>query len=215
MIRILVVEDYAAIRQSLAFMIEHEPDMTVIGQAGTLGEARHQLDGVDVAIIDLDLRGESGAELIPRLHALNPDARALVLTGSTDRREQARAVEAGADALMHKTVNMAEIIDVVRRLHAGEQLLSVQEAANLVRGAKQEHEQTQSALNALARLSPREREVLQAVAEGLGDKEIAGRLQIGVETVRTHIVTIRRKLRVNSRLQAAVLAIRYGLIEAP
>lgn len=214
MIRVLVVEDYAAIRQPLAFMIDHEPDMTVVGQAGSVAEARSLLLGVDVAVIDLDLQGESGAELIRHLQGINPETSVLVLTGSTDPRVLRQAIEAGAEALMHKTADMTEIIDALRRLSAGEQLISVGQATILTDPTNVE-EQTQAGSEALSRLSPREREILYALAEGLSDKEIASRLQIGVETVRTHLVAVRRKLHVNSRVQLAVIAVRYGLDTTP
>ncbi len=215
MMRILLVEDHAAVRQSLAFMLGLEPDMEVVGQAGTLAEVRGQLEGVDVAVIDLHLPDGNGAELIRELHAASPRARALVLSASQDRRELARAVEAGASGLVHKAAPLDEIVGAIRCLGAGEQLLSPAEMLELLRMATQEREQGQQAQAVLGRLTPREREVLQAAAEGLQDKEIAQQLELSALTVRRHMENILGKLGVGSRLQAVLLAARHGLVELP
>ncbi|MDQ3855610.1 MAG: response regulator transcription factor [Chloroflexota bacterium] len=215
MMRILLVEDHAAVRQSLAFILGLEPDLEVVGQAGTLAEARGQLEGVDVAVIDLHLPDGNGAELIRELHAASPRARALVLSASQDRRELARAVEAGASGLVHKAAPLDEIVGAIRCLGAGEQLLSPAEMLELLRMATQEREQGQQAQAVLGRLTPREREVLQAAAEGLQDKEIAQQLELSALTVRRHMENILGKLGVGSRLQAVLLAARHGLVELP
>lgn len=212
MIRVLLVDDHASFRQPLAFMLEREPDITVAGQAGSVAEARPLLRGVDVAVIDLALPDGDGAALIDELRRVNPRAVALVLTASADRRHLARAVEAGAVGVMHKAAGVAEIIAAIRRLGAGEWLLSPREIVEMLRLAGQEREQSREAQAALARLTPREREVLEALAEGLSDRAIAARLYISPETVRTHMASILSKLGVQSRLQALVFAIRHGAV---
>ena len=212
MIRVLIVDDHAMFRESLAFMLQREPDVTVIGQAGTLAEARGLLIGVDVALIDLDLPDGNGRELIRGLHALNPHGTALVLTGSTARPEVARAVEAGAAGVLHKSVSTAALLSAVRRLSAGESLLAPREVVGLLGEATQDRERTSAARAALGRLTEREREVLQALAEGLADKEIAQRLHVSLQTAHTHVAHVLGKLGVESRLQALVLAVRYSAI---
>jgi DNA-binding NarL/FixJ family response regulator len=212
MIRVLLVDDHASFRQPLAFMLEREPELTVVGQAGTLAEARGQLHGVDIAVIDLALPDGNGIELIKALHGASPQSQALVLTGRGDPVEYAWAVEAGAAGVLQKSVGISDIVDAVRRLHAGEALLSPQETIALLRLAAQQRERDREALAAAGRLTPREREVLQGLAAGLGDKEIAQRLYISTETARTHMVNILAKLGVESRLQALVFAVRHGLV---
>jgi DNA-binding NarL/FixJ family response regulator len=211
-IRVLLVDDHAAFRQPLAFMLEREPDITVVGQAGTLAEARSLLRGVDIAVIDLALPDGNGTELIKELHGASPQSQALVLTGQGDRVEYARAVEAGAAGLLQKSVGISDIIDAVRRLHAGASLLSPQETIALLRLAARQRDHEREALAAARRLTRREREVLQGLAAGLGDKEIAQRLYISTETARKHTTNILAKLGVESRLQALVFAVRYGLV---
>ena len=214
MIRVLLVDDHASFRQPLAFMLEREPDITVVGQTGTLAEARGLLHGVDIdiAVIDLALPDGNGMQLIKELHGASPQSQALVLTGRGAPVEFARAVEAGAAGVLQKSVGISDIIDAVRRLHAGESLLSPQETIALLRLAARQREHDREALAAARRLTPREREVLQGLAAGLGDKEIAQRLYISTETARTHMVNILAKLGVETRLQALVFAVRHGLV---
>jgi DNA-binding NarL/FixJ family response regulator len=211
-IRVLLVDDHASFRQPLAFILEREPDITVVGQAGTLAEARGLLHGVDIAVIDLALPDGNGMELIKELHRASPQSQALVLTGRGDPVEYARAVEAGAAGVLQKAVGIGDVVEAVRRLHAGASLLSPQETIAMLRLAAQQREHEREALAAASRLTPREREVLQGLAVGLGDKEIAQRLYISTETARTHMVNILAKLGVDSRLQALVFAVRHGLV---
>ncbi len=213
MIRVLLVEDHAAFREPLSFMFDREPEFTVVRQAGSLAEARGMLDGIDVAVVDLDLPDGNGADLIGELRAANRQALTLVLTASTDRSVHARAVEAGAAGVLHKSARIKDIIGAVRRLEAGEALLSPNELGELLRLATQQRARNQEARLAIESLTPREREVLQALADGLSDKEIAQRLYVGVGTVRTHVVHILEKLGVHSRLQALVFAVRHGAIK--
>ena len=212
-IRILLVDDHAAFREPLAFMLEREPDLTVVGQAGSLAEARALLNGVDVAVVDLTLDGGIGLDLIPDLRAANPHAAAVILSASDDALDRARAVEAGAAGILHKSAPIAEIMAAVRRLGMGEQLLELSEVVELLRIAGRRREQDRSAQVVISRLTRREREVLQALADGLNDREIAERLHISTETVRTHMVNILRKLGVDSRLQALVFAARHGIVK--
>ena len=96
MTRVLLVDDHASFRESLALLLEREPDISVVGQAGSLAEARALLSGVDLAIVDLDLPDGHGAELVQELRAANPDGMVLILTASSSRADLARTVEAGA-----------------------------------------------------------------------------------------------------------------------
>ena len=212
MIRILLVDDHASFRQPLAFMMEQEPDFTVVAQAGTLAEARRSLEGVDVAVVDLDLPDGNGVDLVRELRRANPHGMVLILSGSTDRLQFARAVEAGASGVLNKSSGISEIIAAVRRLGGGEALLTPVETIEMLRFVSDQREQQRDAREILDRLTKREREVLQALAEGLGDKEIAQRLHISTETARTHMVNILGKLGVDSRLQALVFALRHGVV---
>jgi DNA-binding NarL/FixJ family response regulator len=211
-IRVLLVDDHASFRQPLAFMIGREPDMTVVAQAGSLAEARLLLSNVDVAVVDLDLPDGSGVDLIRELRSVNPNGMVMVLTASAQRLIHARSVEAGASAVLQKSSSISEIIDAVRRLSEGQTLLSTKDIIEMMRLAGERRERDRDAQRALDRLTPREREVLQALADGLNDKDIAERLHISTETARTHMVNILAKMNVESRLQALIFAIRHGAI---
>jgi RNA polymerase sigma factor (sigma-70 family) len=211
-IRVLLVDDHLSFRQPLAFMLMREPDITIIGQAGTVAEARPLLPAADIALIDLDLPDGEGVELIQDLHAVNPQAIALVLTGSASSGDMPRAVEAGAAGVMHKTRPVSEVTEAIRRLHAGESLLSVRETIEMLRLISRQREKDRVVRATIERLTPREREVLQALAAGLSDREIAHQLHVSTETVRTHMVNLLHKLGVDSRLKALVFALRHNLV---
>ena len=215
MIRVLLVDDHASSREPLALLLEREPDLMVIAQAGSLEEARRELERVevDVALVDLDLPDGSGVELIRDLRRTNPEGQVLVVTASGDRGMHAQAIVAGASGVLHKSVRTRRIVEAIRRLRAGESLLTPQEAIELLRLADQERGRDREARSGLALLTPRECEVLQLLAEGLSDKEIAERLAISERTVRVHMVNLLAKLGVDSRLQALLLAIRHGAVK--
>jgi DNA-binding NarL/FixJ family response regulator len=213
--RILLVEDHASFRQTLAFVFDQESEFEVVAQAGTLTEARQAMDGVeaDLGVIDLALPDGEGTDLIEELREVNPDFAALVLTASLERTEYARAVEAGAAGILHKSADVDEILDATRRLGEGETLLSEDELIELLRLAGQYREEEVEARASIEQITPREREVLQKLAEGLSNKEIAASLHMSVDTERTHMMNILNKMGVHSRLQALVFAARHGLVE--
>jgi RNA polymerase sigma factor (sigma-70 family) len=211
-IRILIVDDHRATREPLAMLLELQPDCTVVGQAGSIAEAEHKLSGVDVAVVDLNLPDGSGIDLIRALSREHPETVSLLLTASHNRTDFALAVEAGAEAVINKSTRTAEIIDTIRRLAAGERVLSADEMVVLLRLASLERELDRRAEQVFDQLTPREREILQSLADGLSDKQIAEQLSIAPRTVSTHMSNILGKLKAESRLQALVLALRYGVI---
>jgi DNA-binding NarL/FixJ family response regulator len=213
--RLLLVEDHASFRQTLALVFEGEPDFEVVAQAGTVAEAREVMgdSDADLGVVDLSLPDGEGVELIEDLRQANPHFAALVLTASLDRAEHARAVEAGAAGVLHKSADMDQILDATRRLAAGETLLSPEELVELLRLAGQSREEEREARASIEQLTRREREVLRALARGLSNKQIAEHLHMSVDTERTHMMNILNKLGVHSRLQALLFAARHGLVE--
>jgi DNA-binding NarL/FixJ family response regulator len=216
-IRIMLVDDHVSFRQPLAFMLDREPDLRVVAQATSVAEARKVLEDagevVDLALVDLNLPDGSGSEFIAELRASRPRSQALVLTAHTDRVRLARAIEAGAAGILHKSLRLEEIMDAMRRLRSGQQLIPPQEVIEAVRFVGRERLRDHEAQLLIGKLTTRERELLQALAEGLSDKEIAERLYVRVGTVRSHMTHILAKLGVDSRLQALIFAIRYGVVE--
>jgi DNA-binding NarL/FixJ family response regulator len=214
---ILLVDDHTSFRQTLAFVFDQQPDIEVVAQAGSLAEVRRALEGLenepDLGIIDLSLPDGEGTELIKDLRGANEDFAALLLTASLDRTDHARAVEAGAAGVVHKSADVDEILDATRRISEGETLLSPEELVEMLRIASQDREEEREARANIEQLTRREREVLQALSEGLSNKEIAERLHMSVDTERTHMMNILSKLGVHSRLQALLFAARHGLVE--
>ncbi|MDQ3791297.1 MAG: response regulator transcription factor [Actinomycetota bacterium] len=195
-------------------MLEREPGFDVVAQVGSVAETRaldgKMLDEVEVAIVDLALPDGDGLDLLEDLSARTM---ALVLSASLEPGRFARAVEAGASGVLHKSTPITEIVDAVRRLRAGEALLSPGDVVEMLRLVNRERQEELSARRAVERLTPRETEVLQALAEGLESREIAERFSVTVETEHTHMVNILHKLGVHSRLQALVFAARHGVVQ--
>src|SRR5918998_2060889 len=215
MYRIALIEDHASFRQTLAYIFNGQPDFEVVAQAGSLAEARQGAVGVgaDLGVIDLALPDGEGVELIRELREANGEFAALILTASLDKTEHARAVEAGAAGVLHKSADVDEILDATRRLASGETLISSDELVEMLRLAGQSREELRGARASIEQLTRREMQVLEALAEGLTNREIAERLHMSVDTERTHMMNILSKLGVHSRLQALLFAARYGLIE--
>ncbi|MEW6635499.1 MAG: response regulator transcription factor [Actinomycetota bacterium] len=215
--RIFLVEDHASFRQTMALVFDMEKDFETVGQAGSVAAAREALaaldGGADVAIVDLTLPDGEGIELIEDLRAANPHCATLLLTASVERSDHARAVEAGAAGILHKSADVEEILEAVRVLAEGRTLLSSEEIIELLRLAGRDRERDREARANIERLTAREREVLQALAEGLSNKEIARKLHVSVDTERTHMMNILNKLGVHSRLQALLFAARHGLVK--
>lgn len=212
-VRILLVEDHTSLRQALSSVLQREEGFSIAGEAGSLSEARQMFDGVDVAIVDLELPDGFGGEIIRELRAKNHRVQALVLTASSDRTDIARAIECGAAGVLHKSAGMDEIVEAIRRLMAGEALLPLEEVVELLRFSGSRKDREHEAQKAIEKLTSREEEVLQALAEGLDSEQIAERLGISVKTEYNHVASILAKLEVHSRLQALVFALRHGAVD--
>jgi DNA-binding NarL/FixJ family response regulator len=212
MIRVALIDDHASFRGALAFMLDHEEDLTVVAQAGSVAEAKAALSGVpiDVALIDLDLPDGHGLDLLPILHGHTPQVAVVILSGSIHPNSPALAVDAGAVGFLHKAVGTPEIAAAIRHVAEGETLFSAADSVMLMRHAAHYHARNQSAQRSLKQLTRREMDVLRALAAGLDNNAIAERLYLTTATVRTHVGEILRKLGVESRLQAALLAVRHG-----
>jgi two-component system nitrate/nitrite response regulator NarL len=212
MIDLLLVDDHLSFREALAFMLDREPDMAVVAQAGSAAEAGTCDAGWTVAVVDLGLPDGGGAELIDALVEQASSGRVLVLTASTARADLATALEAGASGVIPKTAAMAEIIAAVRTVATGGSLVEPAELVDILREARRHRERAQAGRDLAQRLTPREREVLQALADGKSNRQIADQLHITVETQRTHMVNILGKLGAHSQLQALVIAVRHGIV---
>jgi DNA-binding NarL/FixJ family response regulator len=217
MIRLLLVDDHASFRELLALRLQVEADVAIVGEVGSLQTARellrHILHDIDIALVDLDLPDGTGTSLIHDLHQGNPKIQVIVLTASGDRRRHADSIAAGAVGILLKDLPASEIVAAIRKVSAGESILATRDAIELLRLNDQQRTTEREVSAVVGRLTPREREILQLLAEGLGDEEIAERLFVSPKTVRNQMVSVLNKLGTDSRLQALVVAVRYGIVE--
>jgi two-component system nitrate/nitrite response regulator NarL len=197
-------------------MLNLEPDLEVVAQAGSIAEAQAAIDrlghGIDVAIIDLGLPDGTGSDLIARLHATNPEATSLVLTYFSDQERLAAAIAAGAGGVIHKSESVETVMDAVRKLHAGAQIVPLEDVVAAYQYLDQRRRQASTLALAFDSLTTREMDILQALADGLSDREIAERYNVSFATVRSHVSNILAKLNASSRLQVLVLAVRHGAV---
>lgn len=213
MIRLLLVDDHASSREPLAILLAREPDIQVVGQAGSIAEARDMLSAVDVLVVDLNLPDGNGVDIIGPFRESSPDGHVLVLSGSTDDADRARAVEAGAIAVLNKATPLVDLVTAIRSVSTGEPLIPAKELAEMVRVAARRRVDEDATAALVNSLTTREREVVQALADGLSDKDIARQLGISTKTVRAHLTNILHKLGVSSRLQVLNFAVRHGLVD--
>jgi DNA-binding NarL/FixJ family response regulator len=201
-IRILVVDDHHVVRQGLVALLNIMPEIQVIGQAADGAEAIRLYRELqpDVTLMDLQLPGLSGVEAIRRVRQEDPSARFIVLTTFDGDEDIYRALEAGARAYLLKGMTVEELTSTIRIVHAGKTRISPGIAEKL---AERMGGQT---------LTAREHDVLERIAAGRSNKEIASDLQISEATVKTHINSLLGKLGVGDRTHAATLAIQRGII---
>ncbi|MDQ4045599.1 MAG: response regulator transcription factor, partial [Chloroflexota bacterium] len=155
MIHVLFVDDHTAFRAALAFMLDREDDISIVGQAGSVAEARAvlQRSPVDVALVDLDLGGEDGTELVHAIRSHHPEAVAVVLTGNPSPESRALAVAAGAVGVLYKTTSIPDVAAAVRQAAAGQPLISPTEAVELFRQALAHQARTEEGQRALQSLT--------------------------------------------------------------
>lgn len=213
MTRVMLVDDHTSFRQAVAFLIDREPGFTVVGQAGSVAEGRTLLREVspDICLLDMELPDGEGSDLLPDLYRRCPGASAIVLTGSHRPHNRARSIAAGAVGFLPKAASIPEIIVALRKVVEGQPLIPPQEAVALMREATQYDARFGAERQALNQLSPREIDVLKALARGYDNQTIADELSLTTATVRSHVASILSKLEVDSRLQAALIAVHHGL----
>jgi DNA-binding NarL/FixJ family response regulator len=214
-IRVLFVEDHRLLADSLSALLRREPDIAVVGIAGTVAEAKELArNRLDVVLMDYQLPDGTGAEATRAIKARWPAARVIMVTALTDDETVLESIQAGADGYLTKDRAAEEVVLAVRAAFAGETLLPRSVIAEIARRVALSKERTDERLM-IEPLTPRELEVLRALSEGLSTPEICERLFIAPNTLRTHVQNIMGKLRVHSKLEAVAFALRYRLVEPP
>jgi NarL family two-component system response regulator LiaR len=211
-IRVLIADDHAVVRQGLRTFLELQDEIEVVGEAADGFEAVElvQRTEPDVALLDLVMPRLGGLEAIRRIREVAPATRVLVLTSFADDDTVLPAVRAGAAGYLLKDVQPPELVGAIRTVHAGEALLAPAVATMLVEQLAAED--GDGAAERDDHLTPREREVLALLARGRANKVIARDLGVSERTVKTHVSNILAKLNLTDRTQAAVYAVRHGIV---
>jgi DNA-binding NarL/FixJ family response regulator len=201
-IRVLSIDDHPLVREGLAALINDQPDMLVVGQGATGNEAVklfHELQP-HVVLMDVRLPDMSGIDAMVTILSSSPQARVIMVTSSEGDVEMQRALEGGAKGYMLKSMPPKEVLEAIRKVHIGKKAIPPEIATRLANHMSDET------------LTPREVEILQQVAEGNRNRDIADRLFISEGTVKVHIQHIMEKLGANDRTQAITIAVRRGII---
>jgi NarL family two-component system response regulator LiaR len=207
-IRIFITDDHAIVRSGIRALLTTEPEIDVVGEAANGEQA---IAGVkeqrpDVVLMDLEMPGMDGIEAIQHIIDADPEARILVLTSFATDERVFPAIKAGALGYLLKDAGPEALVQAIRQVHRGESSLHPKIARKLIEEMARPAEQPPTA----DPLTAREVEVLQLVAQGMSNQEIAAKLAIGETTARSHVNSILRKLHLASRTQAALYALREG-----
>lgn len=199
-IRVFLADDHPPLRAGIAAILNSQPDIKVVGEAGSGREALESEVIADVYIVDLRMPDGDGVHLIKELMKRDPSSKVLVLTTYDNEEDVFRALEAGARGYLLKDTNTEELVAALRQVHAGERHLphaiATRLADRLVRPS----------------LTPRELDVLRLVAKGRTNKELASAMFISEETVKTHVKTLFLKLGVHDRAEAVSVSLKRGII---
>jgi DNA-binding NarL/FixJ family response regulator len=214
-IRVLFVEDHQLLAEALSAMLAREPDIEVVGVAGSVAQAKELArERLDVVLMDYRLPDGTGAEATRAIKARWPVARVVMLTAVKDDETVLESIQAGADGYLTKDRAADDVVQAVRAAYAGETLLPrsvILEIARRVAAAKAKGDDRRM----IEPLTPRELEVLRALTDGLSTPEICEKLYIAPNTLRTHVQNIMGKLRVHSKLEAVAFALKNRLVEPP
>ncbi len=213
-VRVVLVDDHDLLRRGMRTMLEADGAIEVVGEAGD-GEKVMQLveeTSPDVVLIDVVMPNKDGIETTAELKATFPNLAVVVLSGHDEQQFVFDAIKAGACGYLLKTAELDEVVDTVRAAAAGQSKIDPHVAARVLTEF-QTYQQSAEVADVYQPLTPREREILQHMSEGLPNKTIATRLSISERTVTTHVANIYSKLHVNNRVSAIQEAMRRRILD--
>ncbi|MBI2852670.1 MAG: response regulator transcription factor [Chloroflexi bacterium] len=213
MIKLFVADDHPVFRKGIVTVLNNYPDFEVVGEAASGPELVKKVTETnpDIILIDIALREVDGIEIIPLVKQKLPEVRVLVITMSEGEDDLSRALKAGAAGYLLKTVEISDLIESVRLVATGDAVLSPSMATKLVEEFRRTSRDKEK--DGIARLSPREKEILQLAAVGSTNREIAAKCYISETTVKAHFRNILEKLDAKNRTGAVGVATAKGLLK--
>lgn len=213
-VRVLVVDSNELFRRGLAALLDTLDDVSVLGSAANAAEAASLLaaGSPDVALVDVSLAQDSGVDLCERLKAEVPDVKVVMLTASESGSDLYESVRAGASGYLLKSSSFDEVTEAIRAVVRGQSMISPVMASKLLDEFKQATDPDPAA-SRRRRLSDRELEVIRLVARGMNNRDVAKALAISENTVKNHMRSILDKLKLRSRTEAAMYAVRENLVD--
>jgi two-component system response regulator DevR len=205
-IRVFLVDDHEVVRRGVRDLLEQHDDIEVVGEAGTAEEALSRIPPTrpDVAVIDMRLPDGNGVEVCREVRSKNDEVHCLILTSFADDEALIEAIMAGAAGYLLKQVRGTDFVDAVRRVAAGQSLLDPQVTAQVLERLRKGPVEDER----LARLTDQERKILDLIAEGLTNRQIAARMFLAEKTVKNYVSHLLAKLGMERRTEAAVFAAR-------
>lgn len=212
-IRILLIDDHSLLRSGIRLLLEKQPDFEVVAEAGDgiEGIKRAQQHKPDVILLDLNMPGLSGLETLQLLLQDNPGCAVVILTVSEEADELGQALRDGARGYLIKNIEGDALSTAIRRAAAGEAVIDNTMTAKLVSQFRAQPKVGSGVAAERDKLTVREREIVQCLAKGESNKEIARSLDVAESTVKIHVQNILKKLNLNSRVQVAVYAVEHGM----
>lgn len=206
-IRVFLLDDHEIVRRGIADLLENEPDITVVGEAGSVAEAMSRIPAtrVQVAVLDARLPDGSGIDVCRDIRSADPNVRALILTSYDDDEALFAAVMAGAAGYLLKEIRGTGLVDAIRQVAAGRSLMDPKVTEKLLVRLREGDPRDQQ----LAALTEREQNVLSLIAEGMTNRQIGNELHLAEKTVKNYVSGLLAKLGMERRTQAAV----YGAAE--
>ena len=207
-IRVLIVEDHQIVADGLTALLNDQKDISVVGNVGSVAEAAPAAAELmpDVALLDFRLNDGTGADAAAAIRRVAPQTKHIFLTREDSDVARFAALESGASGFIHKSKAASEVVNAIRTVASGGNLITPSTIASLLNRRRQSDSQRES-------LTAREKEVLRLMAEGVSSRDIANQLGISYATVRTHIRSLGAKLGVHSKVQAIVKARELALID--
>jgi len=199
-LKILIVDDHDIVRKGLAMLVSRQEDLSVVAEAGTVAEALEKArESVpDVVVMDIRLPDGSGIEACRDIRDENADIKVLMLTSYSDEEAVMGSIMAGASGYLLKKIRSQEIVDAIRRVGSGQSLLDPAITASVLERVRRGKEE-----DVLAQLTEQEQRILELIAEGQTNREIAAQINLSDKTVKNYVSTILGKLEVSRRSQAA------------